>query len=135
MLLVGLTVINCGASAPARVFGRHLDFAEVQRDARRADEPSRIGRRTVTHRQPFDRELQGADVAVDARTMRLFLVCFDNNDRGGAGGARGRTVRAIAAYCLFAKASGAMLLGVALLGCCWCRCAFCVELSQLFYGG
>ena len=43
-LLVGLTVINCGASAPTRVFGRHLAFAEVQRDARRDDEP--VG---VTH--------------------------------------------------------------------------------------
>ncbi len=49
--------------------------------------------------------------------MRLFLVCFDNNDRGAALADSGaaRWARAIAAYCIFAKASGAVLLGVALL--------------------
>jgi hypothetical protein len=52
--------------------------------------------------------------------MRLFLVCFDNNDRGAALADRvvrgaARWARATAAYCIFAKASGAVLLGVALL--------------------
>ena len=41
-LLVGLSVINCGTSAPARVFGRRLALAEWQRDARRADEPAGV---------------------------------------------------------------------------------------------
>jgi hypothetical protein len=107
----------------------------VQRDARLADEPA-----GVTHRQPFDRELMSRWTR---GPCRLFLVCFDNNDRGAAladmvvrGAAR--WARAIAAYCIFAKASGAVLLAVALLGCCLqllVQLCFCVELSQLFYGG
>jgi hypothetical protein len=105
-LLVGLTVINCGASAPARVFGRHLAFAEVQRDARRDDEPAGVthwkpstvdlGKRCDPRRWSFvEFPAPGADVAVDARTMGLFLVCFDNNDLGAAlagSVARGGTV-------------------------------------------
>jgi hypothetical protein len=105
-LLVGLTVINCGASAPARVFGRHLAFAEVQRDARRADEPAGVthwkpstvdlGKRCDPRRWSFvEFPAPGADVAVDARTMGRFLVCFDNNDLGAAlagSVARGGTV-------------------------------------------
>ena len=46
-LLVGLSVINCGNSAPAWIFRRRLAHAEWQRDARCADEPA-----DVTHGQP-----------------------------------------------------------------------------------
>ena len=85
-LLVGLTVINCGTRAPAQVFSLRLPLAERQRDARHTDEP--VG---VTHWHPSTVDLgkhcdprrwsfvefppPGADVAVDARTMGLFLVC------------------------------------------------------------
>ena len=105
-LLVGLTVINCGTRTPAQVFSLRLPLAERQRDARRDDEAA-----GVTHWQPSTVDLgkrcdprrwsfvefpaPGADVAVDARTMGLFLVCFDNNDLGAAlagSVARGGTV-------------------------------------------
>ena len=94
-LLVGLTAIDCGTRAPADVFLRRVALAERQRDARRTDEPA-----GVTHWQPSTIDLgkhcgprrwsfvefpaPGADVAVDARAMGLFLVCFDNNYRGAA---------------------------------------------------
>ena len=105
-LLVGLTVINCGTRTPAQVFSLRLPLAERQRDARRF-----VIAAGVTHWQPSTVDLgkgcdprrwsfvefpaPGADVAVDARTMGLFLVCFDNNDLGAAlagSVARGGTV-------------------------------------------
>lgn len=83
-LLVGLSVINCGTSAPARVFGRRLALAEWQRDARRADEPA-----GVTHWQPSTVDL-GKRCGATSRRGQMWHM------HAGAGQPRpSRAVRAV----------------------------------------